>query len=218
MAMKNLMILSMLLIEIVCNNGYTTTESAMDYNEDSIINEYTNSNHNNSVDSSHYKTISKTNNQHNTINIKDSLKKTNAQFKNIKNVYSSVNIQELKEFEKWSYEKLEALYNNEVYCSTWYGNFEENKKFLKAIRNELKILLIDDGEELLNNLKKEYKEYIRKYCNWEFYTGYGMARYFGLTRIPYVKSIFNNSKYKSAIDKILYDNIAYKFLFHYFRL
>ncbi len=146
----------------------------------------------------------------------------NINFKPDSDIYNN----ELNEFEKWSYEKLEALYNNEVYCSTWYGNFTTNEQFLKKIRKKLKTLLIDYGEEVLidlqreelwNNLEKDYKEYIRKYCNWEFYTGYGMARYFGLTRIPYMQSVFYNDKYKSAIDKILHNNID-KFVFNYFRL
>lgn len=180
--MKRFIILSLLLLSITGNNGY----SIDNYNDES----------NNSTNSTNY-----------SIHTDDDFE---IDFDNNGiNQFANMENEELKEFERWSYEKLEELNKGNIICDCNTCN-----KDMKTIKDKLKKVL--SNLQLGQDFIKDYINFLKKYFDGTFYDENNIINTEGVTYSskikPHMGKLFNKID-ENTMYTILRDNIN-KFIYH----
>ena len=184
--MKKLVILSLLLLSTICNSVY----SMDNYNNES----------DNSTDSTNYSTHIDDDFEDNfEIDFDD----------NGINQFANMENKELKEFERWSYEKLEELNKGNIICDCDTCN-----KNMKTIKDKLKKIL--SNLQLDQEFIEDYINFLNKYFEGVFYNENNIINTEGVNYSSNINSnmrrVFNKTD-KNIMYKILCNNIN-KFIYH----
>ena len=221
--MKRFIILSLLLLGVTGNNGYSmevqdndsdinSNNSTDSYSENNNATPYSNSKKFNNHLPDNLKQNNINNNIINNFEIPpdeefkiDDNNINNMNIHNPNNINNGISEKELEDFEAWSYKKLEEL--NNMYCNKKAEH--DDKRLLEELKNNIKMIQNNYNSSLFHNIKANYKNFITEYLNNTFYQGYGV---FGSQK-TYMKQILDN-KDPEVIDEILNDNI-HKFIYHH---